>query len=349
MRNGGAVRFGILLSGSFPLLRVLDGCVLAERLGFDAVWFGEDYFYQGGIATATAVAERTERVAIGLGILTPLTRHPALTVMEVGALDQIADGRVILGYGAGVRYWMWQLNLDYSSPMTALRESVAISRELFAGGASNYQGRYYQLRNVKLGFTPPRADVPIYLGVEGPKMLALSGEIADGTILSVLSSPSYVRYAWEQVRAGCAIGDRDPERHRMVAYVIFGMDDDGAKARDAVRAAIAEYLGAGGQPTPLTQLAGVPDDLMVEMGRVYREEGRFPVELVSDDLVGKVAVAGTPEECEAGVRALIEAGAAEIAFFPMPAAETERLVERIASELLPRLRGKKGAAIVEEL
>jgi alkanesulfonate monooxygenase SsuD/methylene tetrahydromethanopterin reductase-like flavin-dependent oxidoreductase (luciferase family) len=336
-RNDGA-RFGVLFSGNFPLMRAIDGSVLADQLGYDSAWFGEDYFYQGGIATATAVAERTTNVAIGLGILSPLARHPALTVMEAAALDHIAGGRTILGYGAGVRYWMWQMNLDYSSPLTALREAVDISRDLFAGEASSYEGRYYQLRNVKLGFDPLRADIPIYLGVEGPKMLTLSGEIADGTVLSVLASPDYVRFAWDNVRNGCATSGRDPEAHRMVAYVIFAMDEDGAKAKDAVRATIAEYLGAGGRPTPLTQLAGVPDDLMTEMGRVYREESRFPVELVDDDLVAKVAVAGTADECERAVRALIDAGADEVVFFPMPADATESLVRRVAADLLPRFR-----------
>jgi alkanesulfonate monooxygenase SsuD/methylene tetrahydromethanopterin reductase-like flavin-dependent oxidoreductase (luciferase family) len=339
MAEKDGARFGVLFSGNFPLQRALEGSVLADGLGFDSVWFGEDYFYQGGIATATAAAERTHRIAIGLGILTPLTRHPALTVMEVSALDHIAERRIILGYGAGVRYWMWQLGLDYSSPMTALRESVAISRSLLVGETSNFDGRYFQLRNVKLGFTPPRTEIPIYLGVEGPKMLALSGEIADGTVLSVLSGPAYIRHAWEQVRAGCEVGGRDPSRHTMVVYVIFSMDDDGAKARDAVRGTIAEYLGAGGQPTPLTRLGGVPDELIAEMGRIYREEQRFPIEHVSDDIVRGVAIAGTPAECAASVQALLEAGADEIVFFPMPAADTERLVRQLATDLLPRLRG----------
>ena len=335
----GPVRFGVLFSGNFPLQRALSGSVLADQLGFDSCWYGEDYFYQGGIATATAVAERTKNVAIGLGILSPLARHPALTVMEVAALDHIADGRIILGYGAGVRYWMWQMNLDYSSPLSAMRESVSISRELFAGQTSNHEGRYYQLRNVKLGFEPLRSEMPIYLGVEGPKMLQLSGEVADGTVLSVLASPDYVRFSWDCVKAGCALGGRDPDQHKMVVYVIFSVDDDGAKARDAVRLAIAEYLGAGGRPTPLTSLAGVPEDLMYEMGRVYREEHRFPVELVSDEIVARVAVAGTPDECATGIRRLIEAGADEVVFFPMPSDRAEAIVERIARDLLPRLRG----------
>jgi alkanesulfonate monooxygenase SsuD/methylene tetrahydromethanopterin reductase-like flavin-dependent oxidoreductase (luciferase family) len=331
-------KYGVLFSGNFPLQRALAGAVQADRLGFDSCWLGEDYFYQGGIATATAVAERTERLTIGLGILTPLTRHPALTVMEVGALDHIAGGRVLLGYGAGVKFWMRQMNLDYSSPLSAMREAVEISRELFAGTSSNYQGRYYQLDNVRLGFEPLRSTMPIYLGAEGPKALQLSGEVCDGTIISVLAGPSYLRFARDNIAIGCERGGRDPNAHKLVVYVIFAMDEDGCKARDAVRMPIAEYLGTAGHPNALSTQAGVPDELMHELGRVYREESRIPTELIDDDTVSRVAVAGTPAECADAIRRLIEAGADEIAFFPFPSAQTEATIERIAADLLPRLR-----------
>jgi alkanesulfonate monooxygenase SsuD/methylene tetrahydromethanopterin reductase-like flavin-dependent oxidoreductase (luciferase family) len=337
MANG-VTQYGVLFSGNFPLQRALSGAVLADRLGFDSCWLGEDYFYQGGIATATAVAERTEHLTIGLGILTPLARHPALTVMEVGALDQIAGGRILLGYGAGVRFWMRQMNLDYRSPLSAMREAVEISRELFAGQTSNYRGRYYQLDNVRLGFAPLRSEMPIYLGAEGPKALQLSGEVCDGTILSVLAGPPYLRFARENIALGCARSGRDPEAHKLVVYVIFAMDDDGAKARDAVRMPIAEYLGTAGQANALSTQAGVPDDLMHALGRVYREESRIPTELVDDNTVARVAVAGTPDECAVAVRNLIAAGADEIAFFPFPSDQTEATIERIAADLLPRLR-----------
>src|SRR5215212_9428606 len=104
-REPSAIRYGVVFSGNFPLDRTLAGAKLADELGLDSCWLGEDYFYHGGIATAAVVADRTERIAIGLGVLTPLPRHPALTVMELGTLDLIANGRIVPGYGAGVRYW----------------------------------------------------------------------------------------------------------------------------------------------------------------------------------------------------------------------------------------------------
>ncbi len=337
-RDGRDTRYGVVFSGNFPLEQTLDGAKLADELGFDTCWLGEDYFYHGGIATATAVAERTRQIAIGLGILTPLPRHPALSVMELGTLDKIAAGRVIAGYGAGVRYWMRQMNLDYRSPLSAMREAVEITRELLAGETSNYQGRYFQLDSVRLGFTPHRTSMPIYLGAEGPKALQLSGEVADGSILSVLASSGYIAFAKENIAIGCERGGRDPKAHKLAVYVIFAMDEDGDRARDAVRTPISEYLGAGGEPSALSTHAGVSDDLVRAMGRVYREEARHPAELVDDDTIARVAIAGTPDECAAGVRRLIAAGADEIAFFPFPSDTAEQSIRRIASDLLPRLR-----------
>src|SRR5260370_30067320 len=109
--------YGIVFSGHFPLQRALAGAVLAERLGFDSCWLGEDYFYHGAIAMAAAVAERTQRLTIGLGVLSPLPRHPALTAMEVATLDEVAEGRLILGIGHGVPAWMRQMHLGFRSSL----------------------------------------------------------------------------------------------------------------------------------------------------------------------------------------------------------------------------------------
>src|SRR5262249_58823881 len=135
---------------------------------------------------------------------------------------------------------------------------------------------------------------------------------------------------------------RDADGHKLVVYVIFAMDDDGAKARDAVRMPIAEYLGTAGQANALSTQAGVPEDLMRELGRVYREEARIPTELIDDDTVARVSVAGTPAECADAIRKLIDAGADEIAFFPFPSERTEETIERIAAGVLPGLRGPLG-------
>jgi 5,10-methylenetetrahydromethanopterin reductase len=339
----GHCTFGVLFSGHFPFQRALAGAVLAEHLGFDSCWLGEDYFYHGAIAAATAVVERTERITIGLGVLSPLPRHPALTAMEVATLDEIAQGRLILGIGSGVPAWIRQMGIGCGSPLSAMREGTELCRRLIAGETVTYHGVCFALDRVRLGFTPHRTQIPTYLGVEGPKALQLSGEIADGTVISILAGPQYVTFARENVLRGCERSGRPFGEHRFVVYVIFSMDDDGQRARQAVRRTIAEYVGAGGKPTPLVSLGGIPDDTVHAMGEIYRS-GRIPVELVDDAMVDQLAVSGNAEECEAGIRRLIAAGADSIVFFPLPGDEVERQLEGISRVLLPQLSGGQGVA-----
>lgn len=314
--------------------------MLAERLGFDACWLGEDFFYHGGIATATAAAERTERITLGLGVLSPLPRHPALTAMEVATLDEIAHGRLIVGVGNGVPAWMRQMRLMPKSPLSAMREGVELCRRLVSGETVTYEGACFSLDQVRLGFAPPRAAIPMYLGVEGPKGMELSGEIADGTVVSILAGPDYVRWAREHIATGQARGPLHGRPHQLVVYVVISVNDDGAKARDAVHRTLAEYAGVGGA-NQLTRQAGIAEDRLQEMNRIYRS-GRLPLELVDDDMVDRLAVAGTPEQCERGIRKLIEAGADQIVFFPFPTSEVEQQLTRIHDALLPRLTSARG-------
>jgi alkanesulfonate monooxygenase SsuD/methylene tetrahydromethanopterin reductase-like flavin-dependent oxidoreductase (luciferase family) len=320
--------FGVVFSGDFPLQRTLDGAVLAERLGFDMCWLGEDFFYHGGIATATAVAERTERIGIGLGVLSPLPRHPALTAMEVATLDEIAAGRLTLGIGSGVPAWMRQMKLMPRSPLSAMREGVDLCRRLLAGESVTTEGACFALDQVKLGFAPYRSKMPIYLGVEGPRGLELSGEVADGTVLSILASPKYLGWAREHIAAGQVRAGRAGAPHELVVYVIVSVDDDRHAARDAVRRTIAEYVGVGG-PNFLTRLADVSEERVTAMTHIYRE-GRLPIELVDDEMVDRLAVAGSPDDCARGVARLLEAGADQVVFFPFPTAQVEQQLPRLA-------------------
>jgi alkanesulfonate monooxygenase SsuD/methylene tetrahydromethanopterin reductase-like flavin-dependent oxidoreductase (luciferase family) len=263
--------------------------------------------------------------------------------MEVATLDEIAQGRLILGIGSGVPAWIRQMGIGCGSPLSAMQEGVELCRRLIAGETVTYHGVCFALDRVRLGFTPQRSQIPTYLGVEGPKALQLSGEIADGTVISVLAGPHYVTFARENVLRGCKRSRRSFGDHRFVVYVIFSMDDDGEHARQAVRRAIAEYVGAGGKPTPLVSLGGIPDDTVRTMGEIYRS-GRIPVELVDDAMVDQLAVSGNAEECEAGIRRLIAAGADSIVFFPFPGEEVERQLEGISKILLPRLSGGQRVA-----
>src|SRR3984893_12667032 len=164
---------------------------VAQRSGLDSLWVIEDYFQSGAFAVAGAAAAVTPRLGIGLGVVNPYTRHPALLARETATLAGIAPGRVVLGLGAAVRRWIEeQMAIPASRPLAALAECVDVVRRLWAGERVSHEGTAFSLREIALEFKPAQATLPIVLGVKGPRALALAGPVAAGGGGSLMSSLS---------------------------------------------------------------------------------------------------------------------------------------------------------------
>lgn len=290
------MKLGLSISGLRPATEAVEAALLAEEHGLDEVWLTEDYCEHGAFAVAGAVAAATTGIQVGLGVLNPWTRHPALIAMEFAALDELADGQAILGMGASNVRWMEEdLGIHFRRPLARLRESVELLRPLLAGEHVEHDGAAYQVR-AGLDFKVERPRPPIVLGVKGRRALALAGEIADGVLLSVLSSPAYVEWARERIGAPLPVG----------AYVAFSCDSDGEAARAALQPFVARFLGIHGDHD-ITRVAGLDPELAVR----FREgllTGRPSVDLVTDEIVSTFTVAGTPDECAAAVARFRDAG-----------------------------------------
>jgi len=164
------VQFGTGFLGGNELPNLIKMSRMAEELGFTSCWIAEDYFYGGAFSTATACALNTSSIKIGIGVINPYTRHPALTAMEVGALDVASNGRTILGIGASNKRWIQeQAGITYKKPLAAMKESVEIIRGLLQGDRVCKKGEYFDTGEIKLEFKPYRPQIPIFLGVKGQK------------------------------------------------------------------------------------------------------------------------------------------------------------------------------------
>jgi len=304
----------------------------AERGGLGSVWIIEDYFHPGAYALAGAAAGATERVAVGLGVVNPYTRHPALVAMETAALAAMAPGRVVLGLGSSNRRWIdAQMAIPFKTPLRGLREGTEIARRLLAGERVTVAGECFSAHDVALD-SPAPSPVPILLGVKGPRALALAAEIADGVLGSVLTSPAHVR----RVRAATA-GARPPHgRFAVAAYLPMAVGDDGAAARGRVRSLLARYLGVlHGQSILLD--AGV-EPARSQPFRDALAARRSAADLVGDDLIDVLAVAGTPAQCHAALARLADAGLdTPIAILP-PGPPGEDQIAEIARALAPAWR-----------
>jgi len=322
---------GLVLGTALPPWQIQQMARLGEELGFGELWLGEDYFFTGGIAGATAILGATSRIPVGLGIVSALVRHPALLAMEISTLEHMYPGRVRPGIGLGVPGWVDQMRLMPRSQLRAMRECVSSLRRLLDGEELTEDGETFSFVNVKLTY-PVQTHVPIAMGVLGPRMLRLSGEIADGTVGSIFASTAYVRWARERIAEGMAAAGRNGH-HRLSVFALYALDSDAKRAKDALRSLMAFYLAAVPKSS-LTDVYGIGDELLeLASGGAERIVREMPEQWL-DDLV----IAGDADECAAKIDALLDAGADSVSLFPSPPERAEEVLRQTADEVFPRLR-----------
>ena len=334
MSNAGSP-VGLCMSSLIPPERLSHIAALAERQGMGEVWPVEDYFFYGGIAAASTILGATSSVPVGIGIVSALVRHPAVLAMEIATLDRIHPGRIWPGIGLGVPGWIGQMGYHPDSPLTVLRESVTAVGRLLDGEELTEQGKVFTFDKIKL-VHPPERRPPIYMGVIGPRMLELSGEIADGTVVSVLASPMYVRWLRERVTAGQqAVGRSD--HHRVATFALYSVDNDSAKAKAAVREVTAFYLWAVPRSS-LTDVYGIRDELWDMYTRGGADSGATINREMPDQWLEDLVIAGDPDECVAKIDAILAAGSDSVCLYPVPTDRADQIVEITGRDVLPRVQ-----------
>jgi alkanesulfonate monooxygenase SsuD/methylene tetrahydromethanopterin reductase-like flavin-dependent oxidoreductase (luciferase family) len=303
-------RIGVQVAATTPPTHLGSVVAEVERLGYAEAWLAEDYFELGGIASVTAALGATAELPVGLGVLSARVRHPAVTAMELATVSALHPGRFMAGLGHGVPEWTSQMGLRPKSLIRSLREATIGVRRLLDGEEMTETGEYYTFDEIRL-LHPPPGHVPIYFGVHGPRSLALSGELADGTLLGWFSSPDYVRWARARIEEGrAAAGRTDP--HAIVALVVCSLDDaDPGAARAELRAWASDSLKA---------LAGLPQTAATEAGRrLDAAIGAARDSALPDDLIGEFMAAGSLADCGRFVGRLLDAGADRVVLVPNPA------------------------------
>ncbi|MER7493145.1 LLM class flavin-dependent oxidoreductase [Streptomyces pharetrae] len=251
---------GAVFRPQLPPERLRALARLADDTGLDELWLWEDCFLEGGISTAAAALAWTERVRVGVGLLPVPLRNVAVTAMEAASLHRMFPGRAIVGVGHGVQDWMGQVGARAESPVTLLREYLAALRALLRGERVSTEGRYVRLDDVALDW-PPFEPAEVLAGVTGPRSLRLSGEAADGTILTAVTPPDGVRRARRLIDEGRAAAGRT-EPHRIVVYLLT------ATGPDASARLRAELTAEGVADVPELGVAGDAEDVAEAVGRL---------------------------------------------------------------------------------
>src|SRR3954452_778191 len=321
----------------------------AESAGFDSVWAAEAY----GSDTATVLAwlaANTEKIKIGSAIFQMPGRSPAMTAMTAATLDNLSNGRVILGIGSSgpqvAEGWHGQ---RFAKQLARTREYVAILRKALARERLEFEGETYVLplpdgpgKALKLMIPPVQERIPIYIAAIGPKNTQLTGEIADGW-MPTFFSPEHVgefRKLLEEGAARAGNGKRIDDSFDIAPNVSLCISDDLDAARDVMRPMLALYVGGMGSREKnfynalvrrygFEEAAKEVQDLYLE-GKKDEAAAALPAELID-----KVALVGPVDRVKERLELYREAGVGTLITTPIaPDLESRSKMMQALADLL---------------
>ncbi len=317
-----ADRVALYLQDAHNLADAIEYVKYAELNGFEAVWQAESRLVRDAIVPMAAFAAVTSRIKIGSGVINNWTRNAAVIAATFLTLDDLAQDRIYCGIGAWWDPLAAKVGITRRKNLLAMREVVTVVRRLLNRERVSFDGEFVQLEDVELdvvhGRKEPR-NVPIYVGATGPKMMALTGEIADGAVLNYLVSPKYNEMAMAQLEIGAKKAGKSVDDIDRPQLVVCSVDSDRGKALDAARKLVTQYLG---QQPHIMKASGVSQDLLDEIGQVLtwpatEEQILQAMKLVPDEVVQMITASGTPTEVKAKVREYIAAGATCPILYPL--------------------------------
>lgn len=340
----------LLILGNAPTAQMLERVKLAEDNGYDTAWLADERFYREVYSCLTYFAQHTSRVKLGPCVTDPYARHPALTAMAIATLDELSDGRAVLGIGAGISGFA-ELGIERRKPARAIREMIELVRMLLRGEKVTYQGEVIQFTEGKLSFEPVRADIPIVVASNGPLGQKTSGAVADGAIMEACGNVAEVRDFRATLDAGARSTGRDPKSVRLIARLNTCIASDGQAARDALRPFVARMLGAARLQFRTNEQQGLAlaPELVASVAGAAYASGVTPylplLPHITDRHVNAFTLAGTVEEVTQRVIELRESGVDGIIVMPFAAegGSIEETIVRFGSEVWPAVQAAERA------
>jgi 5,10-methylenetetrahydromethanopterin reductase len=275
------------------------------------VWFAEHNYSRDAVVPCAAVAAVTKRVLIGPCVVPIFTRSALLLANTFATLDELSQGRMVLGLGAGSRVLLRGQGIEYRKPLTALREYIDACRAVWTahGTHVSYDGELVRLNDAELDFKPVRERVPIWIGSTGPKACELAGEIGDGTVLNAFLPASYVRNAVEWLRTGAARAGRSLDDFEISMMVITTVASSKEEAREFLRPMLAVYLARLPDVTKHTSAWGEDGEGWERLVAAVNEGGgEAGKKYISDELVDEITACGTVEDCRQAIDEYVDAG-----------------------------------------
>lgn len=330
---------GFCLHGSTRnISQALGRALSAERLGFEAIFFADSQMNNLDPFQVMALcAGHTQRLRFGTAVTNMVYRDPTILANSAATANEISQGRAILGLGTGD-------GPIYSLGRTATRlaqfeQGLRIIRELLQGRSIAVPQGKERPSAGRVALKAGKFPVPIYISAEGPRTLRVAGRVADGVILGTGVDLEVLRWARRQIAQGAKEAGREPSEIDVMPAAMICVDGDGERARRLVRSRLANRAHHNFRFTfetvPPEELAGV-ERFMAAFDISKPIEERIDPDLVTDYLIQRFTIAGTPEECLARLRGLKEAGVRRIMVTP-PNAIYDQVMEDWGRRVIARI------------
>jgi 5,10-methylenetetrahydromethanopterin reductase len=286
---------------------------MAEDAGFDSLWVTERYFHEETSSMLGYLAATTERIRLGVGVVNPFTRSPALLGMGAATLDRLSGGRMMLGLGrSDVDVIQGRMGIDYRRPLARLRGTVDALRSMWDGSSQKRVSAEYagvRLSGVGLAIRPMQERLPIYLAAIGPRALRLAGEVADGVLLNAYAPVEYIRWAARVVRESAEAADRDPRSVDITCMLIVRLTDDPDAMVPSLRERVARLIAEPYTGEALLEHGGFDPSILGPV-RQHIEAGdeAGAAKYVSEELARACYLLGDAPECRRRVQEYIDAG-----------------------------------------
>ncbi len=324
-----------------PMPEYLKFVRRAEDLGFDPLLFSDTvslshFHVRDPFVLIALAAGATKKAGLGTGVTTPFTRHPAVVVNAFGSIDDaIAPRKTFLGIGSGDT--AVYLIGKRAARLAEMREYLTVLRKLLDGEPVEFEG-------TMLRSNWRKADLPIYVAADGPKMLAMAGELADGVILGAGATPEVLAWARGCVAEGEARAGRVPGSTPLWVDMIVSVGAD----REAVRRAIRPRLCNRANHNFRMGFHSVPD-AHLDGVRAFRDNydesdvgsKTKNADRITDYIIDRFAFVGTPADVVARFETLKALGVENvIVAMPFRLEERTAIIETLARDVMPRMTGE---------
>ncbi|WP_455284510.1 5,10-methylenetetrahydromethanopterin reductase [[Eubacterium] cellulosolvens] len=329
------MKFGVEFVPMNPYWKTSVLTVESEKSGFDHVWITDHYNNRNVYVSLTLAAMCTEKIKLGPGVTNPYMIHPVMTAQAVASLNEVAPGRVVCGIGVGDKTTLATVGVELQAPLSAIRDSVQIIRDMTSGKASQLEGKAFKVSGARFFFKVGN-PIPVYVGAQGPKMLALAGEIADGVLINA-SHKQDIENAVKFVKEGAARTGRTMDKIDVTVYTSFSMAEDPGKAVKAATPVVG-YIVAGA-PQQLLEGHGISTQAAESIKNdIAKGKWKEAFGQVTPEMMDAFSICGTSDTCLEKIEELGKLGMTQFVAGSPLGPKVRRSIRTFGQQVIPRLK-----------